>query len=174
MLSTNDIFLRPAEPEDVSWFYIWENDSEQWNTTTLTTPVGKSVLTDLIYHSKNDIFIDRQLRLVIAEKNNKQPVGTVDFFEFEPNAMRSGIGIYIDSSQRRKGYATQAIRLAKTFAFSQLHLHQLVAHVGLTNTISLKLFKSLGFVSSGILKDWIKINQNHYESVSVLQCLYTD
>ncbi|NBQ89718.1 MAG: N-acetyltransferase, partial [Betaproteobacteria bacterium] len=123
-LTAEQITLRPSEPEDISLFYIWENDTEHWNSTNLTTPISKSALMDLVYNTHNDIFIDRQLRFVIAHKAENEPLGTIDLYDFDPKSMRCGIGIYIGAAHRRKGIAKHALRLAKSFAFNQLHVHQ--------------------------------------------------
>lgn len=173
-LNADTISLRPSEPEDISLFYIWENDTEHWNSTNLTTPISKSALLDLVYNTHNDIFIDRQLRLVICNTSTNEALGTVDLYDFDPKSMRCGIGIYISAAHRRKGIAKDAIRMAKAFAYNQLHIHQLYAFVALTNTVSLKLFKDLGFVQAGILKDWIKVQPHLYEPVSILQCITAD
>lgn len=173
-LTAEQITLRPSEPEDISLFYIWENDTEHWNSTNLTTPISKSALMDLVYNTHNDIFIDRQLRFVIAHKAENEPLGTIDLYDFDPKSMRCGIGIYIGAAHRRKGIAKHALRLAKSYAFNQLHVHQLYAFVALTNSISLTLFKDMGFVQAGILKDWIKVQPHIYEPVSLLQCITAD
>ncbi|MDZ7614588.1 MAG: GNAT family protein [Flavobacteriaceae bacterium] len=47
-------------------------------------------------------------------------------------------------------------------------LHQIYAHVPLTNKASLQLFEKSGFVRTGIQKDWLKLD-GAYTDVALYQ-----
>lgn len=155
-LQYGKINLRPPEPEDVDLLYKWENTTSVWEVSNTRTPFSKHILARYINESTNDIYAARQLRLIIQTTGNK-PVGMVDLFDFDPYHQRAGIGILIhETENRRKGYASDAIRAMCNYALHVIGLHQLYANIGEENTISLKLFKSLGFKVSGIKKEWLQ------------------
>ncbi|MFR7464630.1 MAG: GNAT family N-acetyltransferase [Phocaeicola vulgatus] len=52
--------------------------------------------------TQNDLFADRQLRLMI-ENGNRQVVGIVDLCSFDPLHNRAEVGIMVDKSCRRQG-----------------------------------------------------------------------
>ena len=53
-------------------------------------------------------------------------IGTIDLFDYEPMHARAGLGIWIvQESNRRQGYAKEALRLIIEYAFFKLQLNQL-------------------------------------------------
>jgi len=89
------------------------------------------------------------------------PVGLVDLFDFDPYHLRAGVGVLIARNEdRRKGYATEALKVLISYAFEVLQLNQLYANVSASNTASLRLFQNLGFTKVGVKKDWLKTLSN--------------
>lgn len=66
---------------------------------------------------------------------------------------KAEISILIRKDMRRSGLARQALQLAMDYAFNTLNLHRLEAEVFSYNGPALALFKSLGFVQEGILRE---------------------
>jgi diamine N-acetyltransferase len=84
-------------------------------------------------------------------------VGCIDLFDFDPNHLRAGIGILIaDKSDRRKGYASEALELLIKYCFETLNLHQLYCNVTPENEPSVLLFQKHKFQITGIKKQWIR------------------
>ena len=54
------------EPEDLDFLYQMENDPSLWSISNFTVPYSKAVLQAYIDNSMNDMFADRQLRLIIC------------------------------------------------------------------------------------------------------------
>ncbi len=155
MIRGKQIFLRAMEPEDVDQLYLWENDPEIWKVSNTYIPFSTNYLHEFINSSHNDLFIDRQLRLMICLSKEKTCIGTLDFFEFDPLHRRAGLGILVDRNYRNKGIASEAIGLATGYAFDFLNLHQLFCHVTIDNANSSKAFIKAGFEQTGLKKDWI-------------------
>ncbi len=87
----------------------------------------------------------------------KQTIGTIDIFDFDHFHKRAGIGILIAvEEQRRKGYATMALKCLSDYCFRTLQLHQLWCNILANNRESIELFTKQGFVQIGIKKDWVK------------------
>ena len=161
MFKGSDIYLRALEPDDVDFLYQWENNVEIWNFSNTRLPYSKALLQQFIENSSNEIFIDKQVRFIICEKDGDRPIGTLDLFDFDPINMRAGVGILIaDETRRGKGFAKQALQLAIEYSFKQLRLNQLFCDITSDNDKSLKLFEALGFVRSGLKKKWRNIEGN--------------
>jgi diamine N-acetyltransferase len=170
MLENDFLRLRAPEPEDLEYLYGWENDDSLWQFGNTTVPFSRFALKQHIEQAGHSIFDTRQLRLIIADVASGKPVGTVDLYDFDPYHQRAGVGIMVDSGYQQKGYATQALRLLKAYAFDFLGVHQLYAHIPRRNVPSLNLFRLCGFTESGVLRQWHRASHG-YEDVCVLQCI---
>ncbi len=157
-LQNQYISLRAIEPGDIDVIYRWENDTENWKVSNTQVPFSRFVLEQYIATAHQDIYSVKQLRLIICNGENKS-VGCIDLFDFDPNHLRSGIGILIaDKSDRRKGYASEALELLIKYCFSTLNLHQLYSNITSDNEASVLLFQKHGFQITGIKKQWIRDN----------------
>jgi diamine N-acetyltransferase len=155
-ISYGKIILRPLEPADIDLLYRWENNMEIWELSNTHTPFSKYILNEYINNSFKDIYQTKQLRLII-ENWEKQPVGAVDMFDFDPYHLRAGIGILIHNpNDRNRGYAFDALKALEEYVIMSLGLKQLYANIGTDNTSSIRLFKKAGFEQTGLKKSWRK------------------
>ena len=118
--------LRAIEPEDLDILYGIENDMSLWNDSITSVPYSRYMLYDYIANTRNDIYTDRQVRMMI-ENNKCEVVGIVDLINFDPKHLRAEIGIVIKRDFRNLGYAQSAINKIKEYSLNILHLHQLYA-----------------------------------------------
>lgn len=170
MLKGEKIFLRAIEPMDVNIIYQWENDTETWKASNTLTPFSKHLIEQYIKNSDNDIFAEKQMRMMIC-LHTGIPVGTIDLFDFDPKNLRVGVGILIaEKENRHKGYASESLRLLVNYCFSTLQLHQMYCNITVDNEESVKLFATLGFQICGIKKQWVK-NNNQYIDEYLLQLI---
>lgn len=153
MLKGKDILLRQVELGDVDSLYVWENNPESWLVSNTHTPYSKFYLEQYIIGSQNNIYTDRQLRLIIENSTGKV-CGAVDLFDFDPHNRRVGIGILVEENSRQKGIGTQALELTIEYARNTLNLHQLYCSIDQDNERSLKLFRKVGFEITGNRKHW--------------------
>ncbi|MDO5663662.1 MAG: GNAT family N-acetyltransferase [Bacteroidia bacterium] len=163
-----DIFLRALEPEDLEFFYKWENNTTLWQYGSSIVPFSRFALRQYIADSQMDIFQIRQLRMMVVEKTKDLVVGTVDLYEFDALNSRAGIGILVDENHQKKGYALQALACIEKYAFHHLKLHQLYAFVPEKNLPSLALFEKADYRKTAVLKDWVSISKS-YGDVIVMQ-----
>src|SRR4051812_9487432 len=163
------VFLRALEPGDADLLYKWENNMELWQVSYTQVPLSRFVLEEFVNASHQDIYTNKQLRLVCCDQSSGAPVGVVDLFDFDAMHNRSGLGIYITEEQRKKGYAAECISLIKQYAVTVLHLKQLFVHINVSNAASLALFEKAGFEKSGLKKCWSKSGINSFEDVWFLQ-----
>ena len=156
--------LRALELEDLDFIYSIENDEALWDVGINNVPYSKFSLTNYIMGSANDIYADRQVRLMM-ENLQGDPVGILDITNFDPKHLRAEIGIVVAEQERHKGYALEAINQAIVYAREVLHLHQLYALVNKDNFISVQLFKTAGFEEGGILKQWLFLDKKYHDAL---------
>lgn len=159
-----EVNLRAMEPEDLDILYGIENDTRLWNVSVTSVPYSRYMLYDYIANSKNDIYTDRQVRMMIENKMG-EVVGIVDLINFDPKHLRAEVGIVIGQQYRNIGYAHAAISKIKDYALGVLHLHQLYAYADKDNVASLKLFERCGFNASNKLKDWLFDGKTYHDAL---------
>ena len=172
-LNGNTISLRALEPSDADLLYRWENNPELWSVSFTQVPFSKFILEEFVNSAHNDIYTNKQMRLMIVNQDTHQTIGTLDLFEFEPQHARCGLGIFIEENSRKQGAAAECIDLAKTYCFKTLLLKQVYVHVQESNAASLALFEKSGFQKGGLKKSWNRTGINTYENVWFLQCIHT-
>ena len=89
-----NVKLRAIEPEDLDILYRIENDMSLWNDSVTSVPYSRYILYDYIANTKNDIYTDRQVRMMI-ENEKQEVVGIIDLINFEPKHLRAEIGIVV-------------------------------------------------------------------------------
>ena len=156
--------LRALEPEDLDFLYSIENDAELWDVGNTNVPYSRFSLNNYLLSSSSDIYADKQVRLVMEDKDGT-PVGLLDIFNFEPRHHRAELGIAVEKRVRNHGYGCKAVRMAVEYARNIIHLHQLCAVVDIDNASSLKIFQEAGFSKGAILKDWIFYGKEYHDAL---------
>lgn len=170
ILEDNKISLRALDPTDLDIMLAWENDTRIWDIGNTITPYSRQQLWEYLQNYDGDIYKSRQLRLMITLNETKEPIGTIDFYDFDPFNNRSAIGLLIDEKYQNQGYGKRALILSIEYALNFLGLHQCIAIVPTENIYSKKLFDSVGFQNVGLMKDWLKIGQG-YKSAYFMQII---
>ncbi len=170
MLKGKNIFLRALEPSDIEPLYQWENDPLVWKVSNTYAPWSRHVLEEYILSSHQDIYVSKQVRMVICETKTTKPVGCIDLFEFDPNNLRAGIGIIVNSADRKSGFADDALGVMINYCFSTLNLHQVFCNISSSNEGSIRLFEKHGFIKCGVKKEWNRIS-NGFEDEFLYQLL---
>jgi [ribosomal protein S5]-alanine N-acetyltransferase len=103
----------------------------------------------------------------IFSKKNGHLIGDISLYEVRKSPFQSGIvGYSIDKREVGKGYATDSLMLALSFAFEQIGLHRVVAGVMPRNHASIRVLEKAGFQKEGLLRENVCINgvwENHYQ-----------
>jgi len=163
-MNYKDIRLRALEPEDLELLYSWENNISYWAISNTIVPFSKYTLKRYLEDSHKSIYETGQVRLMIDHIADNATIGTIDIFDFDPFHKRAGVGILIANEQyRRKGYATMALKCLINYCFNTLLLHQLHCSILSNNSESIDLFKKVGFIQSGIKKEWIRSSEGYMD-----------
>jgi diamine N-acetyltransferase len=158
------MILRAIEPEDLDMLYQIENDRSLWHVGTTNVPYSRYTLHDYLATSADDIYADRQLRLVVEDEEH-HVVGMADLVHFDPQHQRAEAGIVIMEPHRRKGYALAALRELADYALQTLHLHQLYVVIAADNNAALALFQKAGYERQGVLREWLQEGHNFVDAV---------
>lgn len=173
MLENETIKLRALETTDIDHLYAWENAPANWRVSHTITPFSRHALIDYI-HTVNDIYTDKQLRLIIIAKATGNAIGTVDLFECDFKNRRAGIGVLIaDEADRGKGYASAVLDVLLPYCFKVIGFHQVYCNILSDNAASLALFGKYGFVKVGVKREWTYHNGNYIDEV-LMQKINTD
>ncbi|WP_127845387.1 GNAT family N-acetyltransferase [Psychroflexus aestuariivivens] len=166
-LKSEHILLRALESDDLDFLELVENDEKFWHLSDTIQPFSREVLAAYLANSHRDIFEMKQMRMVIA-LHNKQPIGFIDLYDFDPKNKRAGLGVLIVEDFQSKGYGKQALDLMINYCFTVLDLHQIYASITENNEKSLKLFKQFDFEIIGLKKDWT-FTQGQFNNEYLLQ-----
>jgi [ribosomal protein S5]-alanine N-acetyltransferase len=82
----------------------------------------------------------------------KEFVGTICLEKIDMSNKNANVGYWVAKSQRGKGIATQAVRLAIKFGFKKLVLKRIYATVTEDNIASRKVLENAGFKKEGLLR----------------------
>ena len=156
--------LRALEPEDLDLLYQIENNRELWQVGATNVPYSRYTLHDYIATSSDDIFADRQVRLIV-ENEQGDAVGIADLVQFDPQHLRAEVGIVILPAFRRQGYALSAIQALCDYAVRIVHLHQLYAVIDNTNQAAVALFEKVGFANRNTLSEWLFDGREYHDAV---------
>lgn len=167
-LSNDRVFLRAVEPEDLEVLYRMENDPAFWDISSFTVPYSRYVLKQYIENSANDVYADKQIRLMIVRQADGVILGTIDVTDFVPLHSRGAVGVALIKEYRGNGYAKDALSLLCDYVFDFLRMKQLYAHIPVDNEPSQALFASCGFQTCGVLKEWLRISDG-YKDVVMMQ-----
>lgn len=147
--------------------FRFENSSDLWELSNTSGPYSRYHLKQYIEQTQNDVYIDRQLRLMI-ENTDKKVVGIVDICNFDPLHSRAEVGIVIDTTFRRQGIARLALTLLEEHCFHHLGIHQLFAYIDVTNKACHQLFIVCGYKDCALLKEWMH-SCNGYRDILMVQ-----
>lgn len=172
LFTNQHILLRALEKEDLDYLYKWENSIDIWHLSNTLIPFSRFTLKRYIEISSQDIYEAKQLRLIIVHRESGKAIGTADIFDFDPYNLRAGVGILIaDKTDRKQGFAGEALDILIRYGQEILHLKQLYCNILENNEDSLKLFITRGFVITGAKKEWVKTG-NQWITEFMLQRIF--
>lgn len=170
-LQSSLLRLRASELSDLDYLFHVENDTREWMVSACKVPYSRFQLQQYIETNAHDLYVDKQLRLMIERVDDNQVVGVIDLFDFSPADRRAEMGIIVDRECRGKGYGREALMLLCDYAECVLDLRQLYAYVFEDNVSARQLFASSGFELTATLPDWVFRNKK-FRSVCLYQLLF--
>ena len=166
-LQSERLQLRAPELGDLDFMFHVENDTRLWVVSACKVPFSRYLLQQYIETNSHDIYVDKQLRLMMEHRESRELVGIIDVFDYNPADHRAEVGVVVDGAFRHLGYAREALMLLCDYVSSVLGMHQLYAYIDVTNEPSRHLFKQCGFEECALLKDWMRMGKSYRDVVMV-------
>lgn len=95
----------------------------------------------------------------VFEQKNNMLVGGISLGNIRKGVVQSGqLGYWCGAEFAGQGYMLEGLRLLIAYAFRELKLHRLEAAVIPANERSIKLLERCGFKREGLLRSYVKIN----------------
>lgn len=164
--NSNIISLRSIEYSDADILYQWEN-SYDWMNSQSYNPLSKEFIKSYIIKSSDHLSHNSDLTMIIQHKS-MGPIGYVQILDYSAVSRRAAVGVFIDEKFRRNGWAMKSLNILINYAFSKLNIRMLYARIMDNNSISKKLFVSIGFVYVGCIPEW-EWSINGYVSLTFYQ-----
>ena len=155
------IILRSLVHDDLDFLFDLENDKRYWHLSHTTEPFTKADLKNYIRNAQQPLSSALQKRYVVTDLAN-QRYGFIDFYDYNAEHHRAGVGILIHPQWQAKGIGKQALILLIEEAMT-LAIHQLYAMIPPENKPSLALFEKCGFEKSGLKKEWYFYNKKFHD-----------
>jgi ribosomal-protein-alanine N-acetyltransferase len=148
-----NLILRPVELSDVHEDYVrWMNDAEvnRYMETRFRPQTQKDIeayVTSMIQKPNVHFF-------AILLKESSRHIGNIKLEVTSPIHRRGEISLFVGEKECwGKGFASEAIRMARDFGIRELGLHKLTAGCYSNNPASARAFEKGGFVCEAILKE---------------------
>ncbi|MCI8666525.1 MAG: GNAT family N-acetyltransferase [Dorea sp.] len=161
--SDNSINLRSIKRDDASVLQEL-NNNEEIAKCVVGNPKKVNIEEQLLWidtlnKEKNTI------RMMIEYENFT--VGTVIISEVDIDNATGNLAIKILPQFQGKGIGTEALTLACEYAFGEMDLYCVTAHILADNYASLKLFEKIGFSKEGILRSRVVKEEQRKDLVSL-------
>lgn len=92
------------------------------------------------------------LRCMVEDRNTGEALGTVILSDIDQRNGTAELHIKLAGTARGKGYGTDCVRTAVSYAFRELRLNCVFANILSYNIASRRLFEGCGFTLDGILR----------------------
>ncbi len=165
-LTGRKIRLRAIRHDDLEPIRAWINDPE----VTRGLLVGRYPMTEETERQwiEEKMKVSSSETLYTIETLAGDYVGGISLFQIHPVEHHAELGIVIgDKLQWSKGYATEAMELIIEFGFNQLNLNMIYLAVVLFNTRAAALYKRVGFVEEGRLRQRVYRDGSYHDELSM-------
>jgi len=145
--STERLFIRPVCIEDAASIFRYRSDSD---TNKYLSLIPQSVEDIAAFIDKTSLEINvpgTWFQFVIIEQASDMLIGDIGihFLDTDSESRQVEIGYTLDKEFRRKGYATEALKIIIPYLINSLNKHRIIASIDPTNTDSIRLVERLGF-----------------------------
>ena len=149
MIKGKKITLSPVEREDIEQLRNWRNQPELRKYFREHRDISKTMQSAWFDKINND---PNQVNFEIREAENNKLIGHCGLYYISWIHRHAEFGIYIGADDYRSGgFGSDALRTLIKYGFNDLNLNRIWCEVYDNNT-SIELYKHLGFVHEGTLR----------------------
>ncbi len=158
------IRLRAIEASDWENFYQWNRDSED-SRLSYEIPLPSSREAVKAWAEKQSQPVDGDAFRLVIETLSGEFAGSINTHTVNPRCGTFRYGLALLPQHRRKGYASEAIRLVLRYCFHEKRYQKVNAEVFGFNLPSQQLHESLGFTLEGRLRRMIYTDGTFYDAL---------
>lgn len=136
-------YLRSLRPSDFDFLEKIENDPQFMKYGEVHLPFTTSQLKEFIANSHKNIRESHQYRYVIEYE--KEAVGFLDLYDYEPNSNAAFVGIIVVPGHRNKQIAYKSLLELEVISLRDWGILVLKAQIASENLPSIQLFKKLNY-----------------------------
>lgn len=151
MYRTDKIKLTPLNKEDLPLLYEWINNKELVHYNTQYKPIDYQSHEEWFGKIKNskDMVI-----FAIRKSSGNKLIGTCQLHSISSVYRTAELQIRIgDEKEQQMGFGTDAVKLLVEYGFKDLNLRKIFIHVFSDNMRAINVYKNVGFVQEGLLKE---------------------
>lgn len=161
-----NIILREYRESDFTAVRAWVNDPEP---TQYLSPIFDRVHTEPMTRAFFDQVLGNKIgghALIIALRADESYLGQCDLRLGGDASRQAELAIVIPNPVNRgKGYGREALTLLLDFGFGTLNLHKIHLKVFTRNEPAIALYRSLGFIEEGLLRDEVYRNGEYLDEM---------
>jgi RimJ/RimL family protein N-acetyltransferase len=146
------IRLRALEPGDAPHFHAWNQDSERARHLDFVWPPQSLAAVQAWTQEQSLKRMENDCFHWVIENEEGQPCGTIATLHCSPRDGSFSYAIDVAADQRRRGYASEAVRLILRYYFDELRYQKATVTVHSDNEASIRLHERLGFQLEGRLR----------------------
>ena len=149
MIRGQQVYLRPAEREDLPHFVRWLNDGETSRDLAIRSPLSLALEESWFERLLQDHGRSRY-HFVICLRADGRAIGAISLEDVDRENGNAAFGIVIgEPDDWGKGYGTEATRAICDFAFGELRLERVYLDVYASNPAGRRVYEKAGFVHEG-------------------------
>lgn len=155
---SSNLIIKAFEDKDMESLHAWLNEEES------VAMVGRTFITlqEVQNHVQNKRNNDDKMFAFLNSED--ELIGWGHLSHIEPFHGRAEIGILLAPNYRGRGYGYHAMSLLIDIGFNKLRLHRIYLTTRGINKNALKLYKKLGFVLEGTLREHGFINGQYHDT----------
>lgn len=150
-ITGQNIVLRRMERGDTDNIVKWRN-----NGRVRRNFIYREQFTPGVHENWMETMVEtgKAVQLIICEKADMRPVGSVYFRDIDRKKKEAEYGIFIgEDDAAGKGYGSETAHLAVEYAFGELGLDRLTLRVFTDNEAAIRSYEGAGFSGKTLLKD---------------------
>jgi RimJ/RimL family protein N-acetyltransferase len=156
-LADDVVALRAPEARDVDQIVAACQDPDIPRYTRVPTPYGRSDAEDYVRNAAAGRAAGTDLSLVIVGAADDSVVlGAAGVHRLAEDRSVAEVGYWIESSARRRGIATRALRLVSRWVVADLAVQRLELLAATDNTGSHRVAEAAGFTREGVLRSYFR------------------
>ena len=157
------VFLRPPEMRDHdSWARLREVSRSflaPWEPTWPADDLTRGAFRLRVRRYNEEIERDEAYPFFVFREHDKALLGGLTLGQMRRGvAQAATLGYWMGEPHAGKGYMSEAVRVASSFAFATLRLHRLEATCLPENMASARLLERVGFQREGQARAYLRIN----------------